>query len=243
MVAQGLQKVTSMQVEMRFEQPKVGGMIDLTALDMTSVNMQDQKIRRHFKRIAEEFVANREDPPFFINMAESDISGVDFRGLDLSNIIFSGVRAHSTVFINCILSDTQFEKADLLNADFRQADLYHTKFHEAKIDGANFSGAKMERTHGLGLARPDFVLERLGVAASIDNAILPKEIESYRKAITERIQQHHTAVYRHSADFIEYEEDNNTKPDNESSSKTAPVIGDGFFGSNWLSKKNQQQPD
>ena len=239
MVSANLQRISLIQVGLRFKEPVAGRLVDLRALDLTGVNMQDPTIKTEFKRVAELSSANRSDPPLFIDLSDSDISGCDLRGYDLSNVVMSGVKAQRAIFIKAIFSDTQLFSADLENADFRNADLYHAKFYEANIKGANFSGALMTHTHGLGLARPNIVVERLGIASTIANCILPKDIEHLREKIQEKILEHKGYVSTsHNADLIEYEDERNSTADQDSASKdnAGKNADKNFFGSDWLRK-------
>lgn len=182
------QRLTAMQLLARFDKAKMGGMVDLRHCDLTGINMQQPAIKQGFMLVAQALEENREELGVFIDLSDSNISGIDLRFFDLSGVTMSRVNASHTIFVNAILSDTHLDSADLSFADFRQADLYHTKLYDAVLHMANFSGAKMSHTHGIGT--PDTVVERLGVASTIRDAVLPAPLEPYRYFIQQANRAH-----------------------------------------------------
>jgi uncharacterized protein YjbI with pentapeptide repeats len=233
-----MQKITALQIEMRFAEPQAGGVIDLRDLDFRHVNMQEPAVKENFRKIAKLFDENKEDPPFYIDMSGSNISGSDIRGFNLSNVVMTGVEAHGTVFINANMSDIHIDQADLTNADFRQADLYHAKFYESDITGANFSGADMRKVHGLGLRQGSGAIDRLGVASTIRDALLPENMEKYRERIQEKIREKRQELPQYAADLIEYD---SGEAKQEGLEESKPVIGYGFF--NLLRKKKNKESE
>jgi uncharacterized protein YjbI with pentapeptide repeats len=180
---------TTKQALLRLSNIGPGGMIDLTSLDLTSIDMANQELRDGFRKFASFHRENSAKYGMpYINLTGSDISGLDFSNIDLSNVIFSGVTAIGTIFAGSVMSDTQFDHACADEADFSRADLYHTKFYMTTIRGANFTEAKMKFTHGLG--GPQEAVMRLGVTASIKDAMLPPGLDPLRAEIEKAIRMH-----------------------------------------------------
>ncbi len=225
-----MKNTTVLQICTRFTDPLAGGVVDLRDLDFGGVNMQDEKVKRWFKRVAELFTANISNPPLFIDMTGANVSGVDLRGYDLSNVAMDGIKARGAIFIKCMMSDTHMEGADLENADFRLANLNHAKLYEANIRGVNFSGANLINAHGLELKNPEKIVERLGVASTIRDAILPEEAERMRDAIQSVIRAGREKIPEYSANLLEYEDKQEPLPQIQEKQ----TLGGGLFSSEWL---------
>ena len=197
-----LPKLNSHQLLARLKHIEPSGRVDLSEVDLSQVNMQENPIREAFRRLAARGDNRSGAVSPYIDLSGSNITRLDFRGYDMSNFIMSRTNASHAVFVKTVMSDTKFDDAICDFADFRQADLYHTKLYNTSIVGTNFGGTRMAYTHGLGT--PEDAVERLSVVATIRGAELPPQIEPLRDEIQ-------AAILKNRSD-VSTTEDADTKP-------------------------------
>jgi uncharacterized protein YjbI with pentapeptide repeats len=77
------------------------------------------------------------------NLANLDLTQVDFKGANLSAAVLNGATLSHARLDGCNLTVSFFEGADLSNASLRKATLFSTQMAGAKLRNADLSGARL----------------------------------------------------------------------------------------------------